>query len=101
MMEYIMTGSPLMLKLNGEPVFLFNDNIGRIRVAQKTNSLHTEPLPLVRDEGQQPDKHYQLKTKVSDSICPVVEISFSAGNKRFDIKTCTVPCSYLILSKAA
>lgn len=67
-------------------------NIDRNRVAQQTNSLHANPMPLVMDEGQQPDKHCQLRSEGSDSICPVVEISCSARNTRLDIKTCALSC---------
>jgi hypothetical protein len=92
-------GIPLILKNQWYACLLFN--IGRKRVAQKTNSLHTESMPLVMGEGQQPDKHYQIKTKVSDSICPVVEISFLAGNKGLRYKNLCHAYYYNTLSKAA
>lgn len=97
MIKDTMTGSPLTLKLNGGLVFF---NVSKKRVVPQTNYLHTESLLLVKGEGQQPDNYSHLKSKDSESACPVVEISCATGNTGL-CNQYLCPAYFHNLSKAA
>jgi len=77
--------------LQARPFFI--DNAGRKRVAQYSNSRQNRGLNWQGD-GQQPDKHYQQKPKSSESVCPVVDIRYSAGYKGLRYKNLCPACCY-------
>ncbi len=69
---------------------LQTNNKDKNRVIQQTNSLQADSLPLVKGEGQQPEKYYYLRSNDHSNIFPVVEISCTIRNKALDINTCAL-----------
>lgn len=79
MIEDTMTGSSLTLEITDGSVSF--SNVSKKRVIQETNYSHTESMRTVMGERQRLNSDNQLKSKDSDCICSVVEISSSIGNK--------------------